>query len=206
MESQVQSQNSTDVNYRHIYDHEYQKNTAYGHIANSPGNKIIQKQCHIISRFPRGKRKMVLDIGCGKGHVASFLSGYYDSVYGVDVSKEAIGCAQDMHRGKGIGFITGNINKIPLQDSQFDLVTCFDVLEHLTEQDVLLARAELLRVRKRDTGSILISVSTRPAGGNDCFGSNLHRSIRPVSWWMEIFKPGYWEFDKTNQNLVMWKN
>lgn len=203
MESQVRSQNSKAVNYAAIYNHEYKSNKAYGHEAYSPGYKIVNSQSHIYMKFPESERKMALDVGCGVGHAARFLDDYYESVYGIDISYEAIRTAIKNNSGRGMGFITSDVTKIPLQKHQFDLVTCFDMLEHLTETDIALARAELFRVKKKK-GALLLSVSTRSADGKDYMGQNLHRTVRPVAWWKELFKPTYWEFDNINQNLVMW--
>lgn len=203
MESTVQSENSKAVNYAAIYNHEYSSNPGYAHPNVSPGLKLIQRQSHIIQKWPREQRLMALDVGCGVGHVARYLGGYYDSVYGCDISKEAIAKAVDLHKGHGLGFIEGTVTKLPYQPNQFDLVTCFDVLEHLVERDILLARAELMRVRKRGQ-AILISVSTRPSASQDIYGMNLHRTVRPVSWWKDLFRPDYTEFDRRDENLVMW--
>lgn len=74
---------------------------------------------------PRGLR--VLDIGCGAGVLTSGLCRY-GTVTGVDLSGPAIELAAELEpRAR---FLTGRVQELDL-GSGFDLVTMFDILEHV---------------------------------------------------------------------------
>ena len=72
------------------------------------------------------------------------------------------------------------------------MLTCFDVLEHLIEEDVDSALNEFKRVSQR---AILCSVSDRRARGKWARklgmagkSNNLHATVKNISWWDEKFK------------------
>ena len=71
---------------------------------------------------------------------------------------------------------------LPFDDRSFDNVTCFDVLEHLTEEDLPKALGEMARVAKR---TVTVSASERPSIFK---GRDLHISKRPKAKWIELFK------------------
>lgn len=48
------------------------------------------KKCAITHFLPPSQEDMVLDVGCGSGVIASFLSEFGASVIGLDANEEAI--------------------------------------------------------------------------------------------------------------------
>ncbi len=104
---------------------------------------ILKKYCHVDSR--------ILDFGCGPGGNIDLLKKF-GKVWGVDFSLEALNFAknkpfEELRRNEP--------ENIPFKDSEFDLVTAFDVLEH-TENDLAIIK-EINRVLK-DDGFILLTV------------------------------------------------
>ena len=85
-----------------------------------------------------------LDVGCGAGLTALRLSRRPEisEVVGLDLSPEALRHARRHHplvcRGSALN--------LPLASGRFDLVTCFDVLQHLPPGGDRRAAAELARV------------------------------------------------------------
>ncbi len=75
-------------------------------------------------------------------------------VTGVDIENEAITHAQNTYQKENIAFIEGDIRSLPFENSSFDIITCFETIEHITEHD--RAMAELKRVL-RPNGVLLIS-------------------------------------------------
>jgi hypothetical protein len=71
---------------------------------------------------------------------------------------------------------------LPFQDKCFDVVSLFEVIEHLVAEDVVPALVELTRVARKH---ILISAAVQ-----QCWigGVNLHPSSRPVEQWEELFR------------------
>jgi SAM-dependent methyltransferase len=105
----------------------------------------------ILARLPALPRRRILDIGFGTGAMLTFLRGYGE-VVGMDRSDEAIRFART--RCDRPMFI-GDISDVPLQTGTVDLVTAFDILEHV--DDDVAALAELARVC-RPGGHTLLTV------------------------------------------------
>ena len=86
------------------------------------------------SRYVKGKK--VLDIACGTGYGSHILcdSGA-EKVVGVDISSETIGFAQINYKIDGIAFKVGNILNINLPKNYFDVVACFETIEHVQNQE-----------------------------------------------------------------------
>jgi ubiquinone/menaquinone biosynthesis C-methylase UbiE len=84
----------------------------------------------------------ILDIGFGTGAMLTFLARY-GNVIGMDMSADAIRFART--RCDRPMFL-GDIARVPLQARSLDLVTAFDIVEHVDDDGAALA--ELARVCK----------------------------------------------------------
>jgi ubiquinone/menaquinone biosynthesis C-methylase UbiE len=102
-----------------------------------------------------GPANDILDYGCGDGwYAARFVRAGF-RVSGVDKSERAIGFASRIiPEGR---FTTTDGTVIPFPDSSFDAVTCIQVLEHLTEEEIAAALGEFQRVL-RPGGRLIVSV------------------------------------------------
>lgn len=76
-----------------------------------------------------GEGKKALDVGCAYGYASNFLETLGYQTYGVDVSQWGI--KQAKQNGGGHFLICDAQTKLPFKNGTFNLVTCFDVLEHL---------------------------------------------------------------------------
>lgn len=105
------------------------------------------------------KGKEVLDISCGTGYGSYILcdSGAV-KVVGVDISSETIEFAQTNYQREGLEFKVGNILDINLPKNYFDVVTCFETIEHVQSQEK--AFMELKAVLK-PMGLLIISTPNR---------------------------------------------
>ena len=96
-----------------------------------------------------------LDAACGEGYGSAMLAQVAASVEGVDISPQAIGHARERYgQLPGVGFHDADCTELPFADQEFDRVVSFETLEHLAEQDELLA--EFKRVLKPD-GCLILS-------------------------------------------------
>jgi SAM-dependent methyltransferase len=108
------------------------------------------------AQWVSGKR--VLDAGCGTGYGLEMLLAYRpESVTGVDLSDEAVTDA-GRRLGDQAELVRADVRDLPLEDDSFDIVVCFEVIEHVERQRDALD--ELKRV-VRPGGVLLISSPNR---------------------------------------------
>ena len=86
-----------------------------------------------------------LDIGCGTGYSMKWLEERFKfrEVFGVDVSRHA----SVFWKERGIDTVAlASADKLPFNDSEFDVVTCFDVIYQLNDARAAAAVSEMRRV------------------------------------------------------------
>ena len=80
-----------------------------------------------VKPYLKSKPVKHLDIGCAAGFMIEVgLSHGFDS-YGVEFSSEAISYAKDSIKSR---ITHGDVNKLD-ENNKFDLITCFDIIEHV---------------------------------------------------------------------------
>jgi SAM-dependent methyltransferase len=100
----------------------------------------------------------VLDAGCGVGYGSLLLrDAGATSITGIDISQEAVDIASEK-ASEGIRFVRGDIMALPLEDASFDVAVCFEAIEHVQNQDLVLD--ELRRVLTPE-GLLIISSPNR---------------------------------------------
>ena len=115
--------------------------------------RIIASFVESICRQVTDRRPRILDVGCGTGANLLLLSKYGDAE-GVDVSDDALAFCRE----RGLDQVTkGAGEELPHADETFDLVTAFDVVEHM--DDDLAGLREMYRVL-RPGGRALLFVPT----------------------------------------------
>ncbi|MCH8862800.1 MAG: methyltransferase domain-containing protein [Proteobacteria bacterium] len=100
----------------------------------------------------------VLDVGCNVGYGSDILANSAAQVTGVDVSARAIAVATERYRRGGLAFREVDGITLPFDDASFDVVTSFQVIEHL--QDVSRYLQEIARVVKPG-GKVLFTTPNR---------------------------------------------
>jgi len=99
------------------------------------GKKPLQNRFWIryIRKHKRGGQ--LLDIGCGKGFFLEHAERAYET-YGVDVSEYGIKQARNrLHKTK---LYIGDARQLDFEPRYFDIITCFDVLEHLDDPEACI--------------------------------------------------------------------
>ena len=102
--------------------------------------------------------RRVLDAGCGTGYGCVLLAeGGAEDVVGVDIAAEVLDSVRsDMP--DAVRLDVADVAELPYADGEFDLVVCFDVVEHL--EDPGRALDEMVRVLAGD-GVLLVSTPNR---------------------------------------------
>jgi len=81
----------------------------------------------------RAKGARVLDFGCGTGYGAALLADVASQVVGVDIAPAALCWASQFHNKSNLKFeLCSDLGK-KLPTESFDLITCFELIEHLSE-------------------------------------------------------------------------
>jgi ubiquinone/menaquinone biosynthesis C-methylase UbiE len=148
------------------------------HTAANPLQRALIDRFHrkIVAEVVALSPQTFLDAGCGEGFVARQV---IDAVPGVDltgcdVSDVALEIATDANpEGR---FVVGSLTDLPFPDRSFDVVGCFEVLEHLPGDLPRRALSELARVARR---AAVLSVPHEPVFclANAARGKNL--DVRP---------------------------
>ena len=103
--------------------------------------------------------RRVLDLGAGEGYGAAVLATQATEVVGVELDKETVDHARANYRLANLKFREGDILDLSdLEEASFDLVTCFETLEHVQDHERVVA--EVLRVLTAE-GVLLVSTPDR---------------------------------------------
>lgn len=140
----------------------------YADSAYRMGKRRIQRMKADIDTVPAGST--LLDVGCGRGETVYYALEQKILASGIDIVPELA----------GIYVQTASIDEIPFES--VDVVTCYDMLEHLPPDEVDPALDELFRVAKK---TMFLTVSGNEAEKD---GETLHLSVHDHDWWEERFK------------------
>jgi SAM-dependent methyltransferase len=92
----------------------------------------------LARRFVAGKR--VLDVACGEGYGSALLARVAASVTGVDIGAEAVAHARSRYGAvPHLRYLQGDATALDLPAACFDVIVCFETLEHLHDHEALLA-------------------------------------------------------------------
>ncbi len=98
----------------------------------------LRYKCELTRNHPDVKRcRALLDVGCGDGYVLDALGRRDARLAGVEVSSEAV--ARGKARGFDVRLVDLEQGALPFEAAIFDVVLCYDVLEHLFSPERVLA-------------------------------------------------------------------
>lgn len=93
-----------------------------------------------VTDFIRDRR--VLDLGCGSGYGAATMAEHAASVEGIDVSHEAVEHAASSFSRPNLRYSSFDPEQpLPFDDASFDVVTSFQVIEHVEDLDLYVSEA-----------------------------------------------------------------
>lgn len=93
----------------------------------------------VISVWPR-RHHTLLEIGCGAGHFLEMFYGGGFDVTGIDNSEAMLEKARQ-RVGNKVTLRTGNAERLPFDDGEFDFVAMVTSLECMDDQEAVLAEA-----------------------------------------------------------------
>ena len=117
-----------------LKDENVMKLSRFGHI------KRYQKATSYIA-----KTDSVFDVGCGYGYGSKMMAQKAKKIIAIDISSAAIKYAKKKYNHKKIKYMTGDLEKLNLSNlGSFDIITCFEVLEHLHKPEIVLKKIRKL--------------------------------------------------------------
>jgi ubiquinone/menaquinone biosynthesis C-methylase UbiE/glycosyltransferase involved in cell wall biosynthesis len=97
----------------------------------------------LAKEFVKGKK--VLDLASGEGYGSFMLAGEAESVVGIDIDPVTITHASSKYIKENLKFIIGSITENPIEGEKiFDVIVCFEALEHVEDHDKLLKEVKRL--------------------------------------------------------------
>ncbi|MBT8764476.1 class I SAM-dependent methyltransferase [Desulfohalobiaceae bacterium Ax17] len=124
-----------------------------------------------------------LDIGCSKGYLVQELLDNKIQSYGIDISSLAF---KDMNFNLRSRVTAGSISYIPYKNEAFDVISVFDIVEHIHPKETDVAFKELNRILKK--GGYLILTTPNSAHIGNWIYDLTHINVRPLAYWEKVFK------------------
>jgi len=152
------------------------------------GNGVVQFTLKFF------KPESLLDVGCGRDNeFCKLCRDKYRIFIGEKELPRLVGVdfAAKPHKLKNIEFYNARAEEIPFKDEEFDVVTTFDMLEHILPEDIDIVLDELFRVAKK--GVVCTIAHNQVSRG-------LHNIIEPEEWWEEKLK----KYGKIIRYLKYW--
>ncbi len=121
--------------------------------------------------FAKHGKRVILDVGCGAGRDAHYLSQHGFSVIAVDAAEAGVGIANRLKKDKQLETVlaTADARSLPFADASFEGIYCFGLLHEFTdetrESDVRAVMHEIYRTLKSDGMLILAVQSGAPEDG-----------------------------------------
>jgi SAM-dependent methyltransferase len=93
-------------------------------------------------------RRSALDFGCGIGRLSQALAGYFDHVYGVDISSKMIELARQHNReGARVEYLCNPAGELsPFANGSIDMILSWITLQHMRPRYARRYIREFLRV------------------------------------------------------------
>lgn len=139
--------------------------TLFSNFVNKTGERPGTFAGGVITRYKVAidfvKGKKVLDIGTGLGDGAHFLAkNNAKQVIGIDCSKAAIIQAKEHFLLPNLKFQIMDARKLNFPKNSFDLITAFEIIEHLKEKDQFTFMKKVQQILK-PKGILILSTPNR---------------------------------------------
>jgi SAM-dependent methyltransferase len=126
----------------------------------APDHQVVYEHMHrynFAASYCAGKR--VLDLASGEGYGSAILGNTASEVIGLDIDGPSVEHARVMYGCDTVHFIEGSmIDPDIFTDKSFDVVVCFEALEHTDDHDLLL---RVIVGALRPEGLVFISTPDR---------------------------------------------
>ncbi len=148
----------------------------------------VSSRVELISKHYDLTGKRILDYGCGNGIYTQEIAKKADWVLGIDIEEKRLQEAIKKYKQENLEFRNCGIEELEI-DEKFDVVISIEVLEHVSNEDIVLEKIRDLLV---DDGEIIFFVPNKlypfETHGARIFGRNIHfRGSFPFLSWAPRF-------------------
>src|SRR5256712_11493131 len=120
--------------------------TGERYVPGMEGAEIGYEHLHryaFATQFVRNKR--VLDLASGEGYGSHLLAKTAKQVVGIDIDEQTVRHAKNKYIRPNLDFKAGSILDVPIEgNGVFDVIVCFEALEHVDDHHKLLSEAKRL--------------------------------------------------------------
>lgn len=106
----------------------------------------------VVQTHKRSDGNRLLDVCCGHGWHDHFLKQEFE-ITGVDLNETVLEIARK--RNPEVKYVTGDVRDFEL-DEEFDVILCFDALEHLLTYEELKSSLGCLQKHLADSGVLML--------------------------------------------------
>jgi SAM-dependent methyltransferase len=133
---------------------------------------------HFAAQVCEGKR--VLDLASGEGYGSAILGKVAGEVIGIDIDHASVEHARLHHESDNVHFLEGSmLDSSALGGEQFDVVVCFEALEHVDDHATLL---DVVCGALREGGVFIVSTPDRTVYRRDYHNPFHVRELDPVEF------------------------
>jgi len=139
-------QKAYDAFHLHLLEHGIRGERPHGYMYGKNSNSPISE---LFLKYMKSKRS-ALEIGLGDGHFLISLIRKELKVYGIDISNVVIARLIDIIKREGLSAEVklGDAKSLEFPDLCLDYVVSKDLVEHITEEDLVVHLCEVRRILK----------------------------------------------------------
>lgn len=140
------------------YYHPWKVEHEVAEIVQASKTKTFERRLQEIQKYVR--RGRILDVGCAAGYFLECAQNKGFEPYGVEVSESFF---KEAHRTFGDGIYQGTIQEMPCENNFFDVITMFDLLEHVKDPVSTLRRCRQILMPNGIIAAVLPNTSSLTA-------------------------------------------
>jgi O-antigen biosynthesis protein len=155
-------------------------------VPGAPDVQVVHEHLHryLWAAHLVGSRR-VLDLGSGEGFGATILAETAEYVLGVDIDGVSVEHSRLNYAAKNLEFAVGTaLDLSAYADESFEAVVALEVIEHVPEQDRVLA--EIARVLTNDGILVMSTPERRSHRKSGLEANSVHRPALPLNRLLEL--------------------